>query len=183
VVEDDGSLRSPLAKFMSEAEIAGVLSATSAGPGDAVFFGAGAEHFTRELMGALRVAVARERGLVDEDRWEFLWITPMALFEPTAEGGIKPGNHPFTAPSPEWEDDFASAPLEATSRGYDVILNGTELGGGSIRIHDLDLQLKMLDFLGIDRQEAEERGSGSCCGPCGTVRRPTAASPSGWIGW
>ena len=157
VVEEDGSLRSPLAKFMSEGEIAGVLSATSAGPGDAVFFGAGAEHFTRELMGALRVAVARERGLVDTDRWEFLWITPMALFEPTADGGIKPGNHPFTAPSPEWEERFASDPLQATSRGYDVILNGTELGGGSIRIHDLDLQLRMLDYLGIDEQEAEER--------------------------
>ena len=157
VVEDDGSLRSPLAKFMSEDEIAGVLSATSASPGDAIFFGAGDAHFTRELLGALRVAVAHERGLVDTDRWEFLWITPMALFEPTADGGIKPGNHPFTAPSPEWVDDFASAPLQATSRGYDVIVNGTELGGGSIRIHDRDLQLQMLEFLGIDDQEAEER--------------------------
>jgi aspartyl-tRNA synthetase len=151
------TLRSPLAKFMSDDEVAALLSATGASPGDAIFFGAGPEHFTRDLMGALRVAIARDRGLVDEDRWEFLWITPMALFEPTDDGGIKPGNHPFTAPAEEWADRFEDAPLEATSRGYDVILNGTELGGGSIRIHDRALQLRMLDFLGIDEQEAEER--------------------------
>jgi len=157
VVEDDGSLRSPLSKFMSEEEIAGVLSATGANPGDAVFFGAGPAHFTRELIGALRVAIAHDRGLVDEGRWAFLWITPMALFEPTDDGGWKPGNHPFTAPAADWVDGFAESPGEAVSRGYDVILNGTELGGGSMRIHDRDLQLRMLAFLGIDAEEAEAR--------------------------
>ena len=157
VVEDDGSLRSPLTKFMSDAEVAGVLAETGAGSGDAVFFGAGPEHFTRELMGALRVAVAHDRGLVDEDRWEFLWITPMALFEPVDGGGYKPGNHPFTAPADDWVERFADDPDHATSRGYDVILNGVELGGGSIRIHDRDLQLRMLEFLGIGHEEAEER--------------------------
>jgi len=157
VVEDDGSLRSPLSKFMSDEEIAGLLGATGASPGDAIFFGAGPAHFTRELMGALRVAIAHDRGLVEEDRWAFLWITPMALFEPTDGGGWKPGNHPFTAPAGDWVDGFADAPGEAISRGYDVILNGTELGGGSMRIHDRELQLRMLDFLGIDAEEAEAR--------------------------
>jgi aspartyl-tRNA synthetase len=96
-------------------------------------------------------------GLVDEGRWEFLWITPFALFEPVDGGGFKPGNHPFTAPAPEWEDNFHEHPKEATSRGYDVILNGVELGGGSIRIHDRDMQLRMLEFLGISAADAEER--------------------------
>lgn len=157
VVEPDGTLRSPLSKFMRDDELAGVLASTGAKPGDAVFFGAGEEHFTRTLMGALRVDIAHALGLVDEGRWEFLWITPMALFEPVDGGGFKPGNHPFTAPSPEWEENFAEHPKVATSRGYDVILNGVELGGGSIRIHNRDLQLRMLSFLGISRADAEER--------------------------
>lgn len=157
VVEDDGSLRSPLSKFMSEEEIAAVLTQTGARKGDAVFFGAGPEHFTRELMGALRVAIAKDRGLVDDDRWEFLWVTPMALFEPVEGGGFKPGNHPFTAPADEWIDTFAEDPAHAVSRGYDCILNGVELGGGSIRIHDRELQVAMLEFLGLDEDAAEAR--------------------------
>lgn len=157
VVEDDGTLRSPLSKFMRDDELAAVLANTGAKPGDAVFFGAGEDHFTRNLMGALRVDIAHAQGLVDEHRWEFLWITPMALFEPVDGGGFKPGNHPFTAPSPEFLENFAAHPKTATSRGYDVILNGVELGGGSIRIHDRDVQLRMLEFLGIDAEQAEER--------------------------
>jgi aspartyl-tRNA synthetase len=157
VVEEDGTLRSPLSKFMRDDELAGLLAATGAKPGDAVFFGAGEEHFTLNLMGALRVDIAHALGLVDEGRWEFLWITPFALFEPVDGGGFKPGNHPFTAPAPEWEDNFHEHPKEATSRGYDVILNGVELGGGSIRIHDRDMQLRMLEFLGISAADAEER--------------------------
>lgn len=157
VVETDGTLRSPLSKFMRDDELAGLLEQTGAKVGDAVFFGAGEEHFTRTLMGALRVDIAHALNLVDEGRWEFLWITPMALFEPVDGGGFKPGNHPFTAPSAQWEQNFAEHPKEATSRGYDVILNGVELGGGSIRIHDRDMQLNMLSFLGINSDDAQER--------------------------
>ncbi|MBW3663952.1 MAG: aspartate--tRNA ligase [Actinobacteria bacterium] len=157
VVEDDGSLRSPLAKYMSEEEIGGVLRETGASPGDALFFGAGETRFAYELMGALRVALAKARGLVDESRWEFLWIFPMALFEPTDEGGWTPANHPFTSPAPEWRDRFEESPGEARARAYDVILNGVELGGGSTRIHDPELQRRVFRFLGIDDERAEAK--------------------------
>jgi aspartyl-tRNA synthetase len=157
VVEDDGSLRSPLAKFMSDDEVAGVLEGTGAHPGDAIFFGAGPDPWVRELIGALRVALAKDRHAVDEAGWEFLWITRPPLFEKAEDGSWAPTHHPFTSPSPEWRDSFEDAPDEATARAYDIVLNGYELGGGSIRIHDADLQRRAFRFLGIEDDEAEAK--------------------------
>ncbi len=166
VVEDDGSLRSPLAKFMSEEEIAGVLATTGASAGDAVFFGAGRDRFTRELMGALRVAVAKERDMVPAGQWKFLWVTDMPMFDaaedsddPTAAvaDGWVPNHHPFTSPAPEFMDDFEQRPGEATTRAYDIVLNGVELASGSVRIHDAELQRRVFRFLGISDEVAEDK--------------------------
>ncbi len=166
VVEPDGSLRSPLAKFMSDDEIAGITDVTGAGPGDAVFFGAGRDRSTRELMGALRVAVATERDLVPDGRWEFLWVTDMPMFDAAEDSddpmaavadGWVPNHHPFTAPAPEFVDDFEQRPGEAITRAYDIVLNGVELASGSVRIHDADLQRRVFRFLGISDDDAEDK--------------------------
>ena len=165
------TLRSPLTKFMSDAESAGVLAATGADVGDAVFFGAGPTRFARELMGALRVAVAADRGLVDTGpegarRWEFVWIVEPPMFDPAEESGDPtaavadgwvPNHHPFTAPADEFVDDFEQRPGEATTRAYDIVLNGVELASGSVRIHDADLQRRVFRFLGISDESAEEK--------------------------
>jgi len=163
VVEPDGSLRSPLSKFMSAEEIAGVLSVTGAGQGDAVFFGAGETTFARELMGALRNHLAAERDLIG-DGFAFCWVVDAPMFEPVVDRGEAVGttawtpvHHPFTAPTPEWIDRFEESPGEALSNAYDVVCNGYELGGGSIRIHDRTVQARVFRFLGISDEVAEER--------------------------
>ena len=163
VVEDDGSLRSPLSKFMSEDEIAGVIATTGAAAGDAIFFGAGETTFARELIGALRNHLAAERGLIGEG-FRFCWIVDAPMFEPVEDRGEAVGStawtpvhHPFTAPTPEWMDRFEDSPGEALSNAYDVVCNGYELGGGSIRIHDREVQARVFRFLGISDEDAEER--------------------------
>ena len=172
---EDGSgaatLRSPLTKFMSDEEVAGVIAATEADVGDAIFFGAGKSSFAFQLMGALRVAIAEERGLIGTNddgstRWEFVWVVEPPMFDPaeesddptaaTAEGWV-PNHHPFTAPAPEFVDDFEQRPGEATTRAYDIVLNGTELASGSVRIHDAELQRRVFRFLGISDEDAEEK--------------------------
>lgn len=169
VVEDsdDGvTLRSPLTKFMTASEIAGVLAAAEAKVGDAVFFGAGPLRFVRQLMGALRVELAETRGLIDKSRWEFVWIVNPPMFDPAAESddptaataqGWVPNHHPFTAPAEPFVDDFEQRPGEATARAYDIVLNGTELASGSVRIHDEALQRRVFRFLGISDEDAEAK--------------------------
>ena len=160
------TLRSPLTKFMSDEEVAGVIAATGAEVGDAVFFGAGSVRFARQLMGALRVALATARGLVPDDRWEFVWVVEPPMFDPAEEsddpsaavsGGWVPNHHPFTSPAPEWTDRFEQAPGEATTRAYDIVLNGTELASGSVRIHDAELQRRVFRFLGVSDEAADEK--------------------------
>src|SRR5690606_9349781 len=112
--------------------------------------------FTQELMGGLRVALARDRGLVPEGAWNFVWVTDWPLFE-RGEGRLESVHHPFTAPAAEWEGRFEDEPDAAVSRAYDLALNGVELGGGSIRIHRGELQQRVFSVLGISREEAEER--------------------------
>jgi len=157
VIEDDRTLRSPLAKFMTEAEIDGVRSGCDASPGDAVFFGAGPTTFAQELMGAFRLAVARELGLVDESRVDAFFVVDFPLFERTDDGGFAPGHHPFTAPTEAWLDSFDKDPANARARAYDLVINGYEAGGGSIRIHDREVQSRLFSFLGIDEEEAREK--------------------------
>ncbi len=156
VVEEDGSLRSPLSKFMSEEEIEGIKSAAGAGPGDALFFGAGETTFARELMGALRVALAADRGMIPEGEWKFVWVTDWPMFEWDEDGKRWDAmHHPFTAPADP--STFAENPGEAQALAYDLALNGTELGGGSIRIHDRGVQETVFELLGISAEEANER--------------------------
>ncbi len=164
VVEEDGSLRSPLSKFMNEDEIKGVISETGAKPGDAVFFGAGERRFALDLMGALRNHLAADRGLIDESRFAFCWVVDAPMFEPVEDRGTAvgtvawtPTHHPFTAPTPEWLDTFDTEPESALSNAYDVVCNGYELGGGSIRIHQRDVQERVFRFLGISDEEAQDK--------------------------
>ncbi len=158
VVEEDGSLRSPLAKFMRDEEVAGVVAACGAAPGDALFFGAGETTFVRELMGAVRVALAHDRGLVPEGQWRFVWVTDWPLVEWNAdEDRWDALHHPFTSPTPEWIDRFEEDPGAAKARAYDLVLNGNEIGGGSIRIHDRAVQERVFHLIGITPEEAEER--------------------------
>ena len=164
VVQDDGSLKSPLAKFMSDDEVAGVQSLTGAGPGDAVFFGAGDRSFALDLMGALRIHLARENDLLDEDAYAFCWVVDFPMFEPVEDPGESvsntrwtPVHHPFTRPTDEWVEGFEDDPGAALSDAYDVACNGHELGGGSMRIHEAPLQQRVFSFLGITEEEAEEK--------------------------
>ena len=158
------TLRSPLAKFMSDGEVAGVIAATGAAVGDAIFFGAGDRRFALDLMGALRNHLGRLRGLVDEDAWAMLWVLDAPMFEPVVDRGEAVGttgwtpvHHPFTAPTPEWADRFEDDPEHALAYAYDVVCNGNELGGGSIRIHDREVQERVFRFLGISDEEAQEK--------------------------
>jgi len=157
LVEADGSLRGGIAKNISAAESAGLMAATGAGPGDAVFFAAGPRRTALELLGAVRLAVARDRGLVREGEWRFLWITEAPMFEPTDDGGWTAVHHPFTAPTPQWAATFHQQPEHALARAYDVVGNGMELGGGSIRIHQGEMQQRVFDVIGLTREEATSK--------------------------
>jgi aspartyl-tRNA synthetase len=157
-VESDGTLRSPLAKFFSEAESASFATTAGAAPGDLVFLVADTNRRKAlEQLGALRVAVARDRGLVREGEWRFLWIVDAPMFEATDEGGWTAVHHPFTAPTVEWEATFDQDPEAALARAYDLVLNGVELGGGSIRIHRAEMQQRVFDTIGLTEGEAKEK--------------------------
>jgi aspartyl-tRNA synthetase len=156
-VEPDG-LRSPLGKFLSDAERDGLVRASGAQPGDLLLLAADRTPVAQTVLGDLRVRLAAERGLVPGDRWAFLWVTEFPMFEWDEQAGRwDPAHHPFTAPAPKWADSFMDAPEEATARAYDMVLNGYELGSGSIRIHRADVQRRVFHALGISPQEAEDR--------------------------
>jgi aspartyl-tRNA synthetase len=158
VAVEDGGLRSPLAKFFSDAERDALRQATGARPGDLLLLAADRTRVAQTVLGDLRTRLAAERSLVPEDRWEFLWVTEFPMFEWDEQAGRwDPAHHPFTAPAPKWADTFMDAPEEATARAYDLVLNGYELGSGSIRIHRADTQRRVFEALGISPQEAEDR--------------------------
>jgi aspartyl-tRNA synthetase len=157
VVEADG-LRSPLNRFFSDEERAGLRRVTGARPGDLVLVAADRTAVARTVLGGLRTRLAAERGLIPEGRWDFLWVTEFPMFEWNQdEDRLEAAHHPFTQPSAKWVDTFADVPEEATARAYDMVLNGVELGSGSIRIHRADMQRKVFEELGISHEEAEER--------------------------
>ena len=158
VVEPEGTLRSPLAKFLRPDEVKGLLEAADAEPGDVLFFAAGATRASQELLGAVRVALARQRGLIPAGRWEFVWVTGFPLFNWDPERQRWDAeHHPFTAPDTASLARLEEAPGEALARAYDLTLNGTELGGGSMRISDRELQARVFALLGISEQQAEEK--------------------------
>jgi aspartyl-tRNA synthetase len=157
-VADDGALGGPVAKNLSEAEVAGLVEATGAKPGDCVFFGAGKASDARALLGATRLEVAKRLGLIDESAWSFVWIVDAPMFEEIelddGSMGWTAVHHPFTSPNADWLDRFEDAPGEALAYAYDIVCNGNEIGGGSIRIHQADVQRRVFDMLGMSEEEA-----------------------------
>jgi aspartyl-tRNA synthetase len=148
-------LQSPILKFMPDEIVLQLMERLAAADGDIIFFGADKSHVVNESLGHLRVQLGHDRGLVEEG-WAPLWVVDFPMFEADGNGGLTPLHHPFTAPSGSVEELQAS-PETALSRAYDMVLNGTELGGGSIRIHQRDMQETVFTILGIDEAEAQEK--------------------------
>ncbi|RZS89429.1 aspartyl-tRNA synthetase [Motilibacter rhizosphaerae] len=160
---EDGELGGPVAKNLSESERAGLQAATGAQPGDCVFFGAGARGDALALLGAARLEIAKRGGLVDDtlppeqQEWRFVWIVDAPMFERTDEGGWTAVHHPFTSPKAEWQDRFEEAPDQALAYAYDIVCNGNEIGGGSVRIHRGEVQRRVFELLGITAEQAEAK--------------------------
>ncbi|MEV2240918.1 aspartate--tRNA ligase [Micromonospora sp. NPDC049891] len=155
---ETGEARGPVAKNLSAEHLAGLADAVGAKPGDAIFFAASGEtREAQELLGAARIEIARRAGLVDESAWAFCWVVDAPMFEKTDEGGWTAVHHPFTSPNSEWMDRFEEAPDRALAYAYDIVCNGNEIGGGSIRIHRRDVQQRVFDLLGITPEEAQDK--------------------------
>jgi aspartyl-tRNA synthetase len=165
VVEADSELSGPLVKNLSVTEKTGLADLVEAGPGDAIFFAAGERIASQSLLGAARLEIGRRTGAIDEDAWEFVWIVDYPLFEPvsaTTDVAVGSGrwtavHHAFTAPHPAWIDRFDEDPERALSQAYDLVCNGTEIGGGSIRIHRADIQQRVFDVMGLSADDAREK--------------------------
>jgi aspartyl-tRNA synthetase len=168
LVGADGELAGPVAKNLSETERAGLAEQVGAGPGDCVFFSAGGASSARGLLGAVRLEVGRRLQLIDESAWSFVWIVEAPLFEPAAKavaaGDVAVGagewtavHHAFTSPTPESMDTFDTDPGSALAYAYDIVCNGNEIGGGSIRIHRRDVQERVFKVMGLDADQAQEK--------------------------
>ena len=157
LVQPDGQLGGPVAKNLSEVETAGIAAATGAKPGDAIFFAAGDRQSSQNLLGAVRVEIGERCDLIDKKAWNFIWIVDAPMFEKTEAGGWTAVHHPFTGPKPEFEKSFAKEPGTALAYAYDIVLNGNEIGGGSIRIHRRDIQQEVFSVIGLSQAEAESK--------------------------
>jgi aspartyl-tRNA synthetase len=166
LVQEDGELGGPVAKNLTEQERAGLADHVGAKPGDCIFFAAGAVKPSRALLGAARLEIGRRGGLIDQDAWSFLWVVDAPLFEPadeaTAAGDVAVGSGAWTAvhhafTSPQDAEAFDSDPGNALAWAYDIVCNGNEIGGGSIRIHREDVQKRVFAIMGIDEDEAQEK--------------------------
>jgi aspartyl-tRNA synthetase len=152
VVEDNGSLRSPVAKFLDDDEQKGIISSLKGSPGDVLLLIAGSWKTTVTVLGQLRLRLGRPTG---QEQLAFVWVTDFPMFEEAADGSLTFSHHPFT--SPQDVATMRDRPLEAKARAYDVVVNGVELGSGSIRIHHPDTQRQVFDILGISPEEQESR--------------------------
>lgn len=166
--KEDGEIAGPVAKNISEEEKAGLAEAVGAKPGDCVFFAAGGVKTSRALLGAARVEIGHRVGLIDENDWAFVWIVDAPLFEPASEavesGDVAVGSgawtavhHAFTSPKPEFMDTFDTDPGSALAYAYDIVCNGNEIGGGSIRIHRRDVQDRVFRVMGLSEEDAREK--------------------------
>jgi aspartyl-tRNA synthetase len=157
LVNADGTLGGPVSKNISEAEQAGIVAAVGAKVGDAIFFAAGERASSQQLLGAARLEIGKRCNLINEGAWEFVWVVDAPMFEPTDGGGWTAVHHPFTGPKPEFAATFKSDPAKALAYAYDIVLNGTELGGGSIRIHDREIQKDVFTVIGLSDEEAQSK--------------------------
>ena len=168
LVGADGTLGGPVAKNLSDAERSGLAEFVGASPGDCIFFSAGPPKSSRALLGAARIEIARRLDLIDPNAWAFTWVVDPPLFEPadeaTAAGEVTVGHgawtavhHAFTAPKPESQALLESDPGAVLADAYDVVCNGNEIGGGSIRIHRRDIQERVFKVMGLDKAEAQEK--------------------------
>ena len=166
--KEDGEIAGPVAKNISEEEKAGLAEAVGAKPGDCVFFAAGGVKTSRALLGAARVEIGHRVGLIDENDWAFVWVVDAPLFEPAADavesGDVAVGSgawtavhHAFTSPKPEFMDTFDTDPGSALAYAYDIVCNGNEIGGGSIRIHRRDVQDRVFRVMGLSEEDAREK--------------------------
>lgn len=149
-------LQSPILKFLSSDEISGLAERLELSSGDTVFFGADHRNIVNDSMSALREKLGEDLNLIDHEAYKFSWITDFPLFEEDVQGNLSPSHHPFTATQGGLEA-LKKDPANATAKAYDLILNGSEIGGGSLRINDINEQLKVLSILGIEKKEAEEK--------------------------
>lgn len=163
-VDSDGTLGGPVAKNLSDAEREGLVAAVGAAAGDAVFFAAGRPSEARALLGAARVEIAQRLELIDETQWSFVWVVDAPMFEQVQDDSgawvWTAVHHPFTSPNAEWIESFdgsPTAPGEALAWAYDLVCNGNEIGGGSIRIHDAAVQRRVFEVLGLGEEEAQEK--------------------------
>jgi aspartyl-tRNA synthetase len=161
LVQEDGTLGGPVAKNLSEKEIAEITSYTGANNGDAIFFAAGATVSSQNLLGAVRLEIGHRCNLIDHSAWKFLWVVDAPMFEPVDQENPAAGwtavHHPFTGPKPEFKETFDSDPASALAYAYDIVLNGSEIGGGSIRIHQREVQQRVFKIIGLSAEEAESK--------------------------
>jgi aspartyl-tRNA synthetase len=157
LLNEDGTLGGPVSKNISPEEQAGIASVVGAKNGDAIFFAAGDRPSSQALLGAVRLEIGKRCNLIEEGAWKFLWVVDAPMFEPTDNGGWTAVHHPFTGPKPEFAKSFAKDPANALAYAYDIVLNGTELGGGSIRIHDKEIQKEVFRVIGLSDEEANSK--------------------------
>jgi aspartyl-tRNA synthetase len=168
LIAEDGTLSGPVAKNLSDTERDGLAAHAGASPGDCVFFSAGPAKSSRALLGAVRIEIGKRLDLIDPNAWAFTWVVDPPLFEPadeaTAHGDVAVGSgawtavhHAFTAPKPEFDDSIDTDPGSILADAYDIVCNGNEIGGGSIRIHRRDVQERVFAVMGLDKAEAEEK--------------------------
>ena len=157
LLNEDGTLGGPVSKNISPEEQAGIASLVGAKNGDAIFFAAGDRASSQALLGAVRLEIGKRCNLIEEGAWKFLWVIDAPMFEPTDNGGWTAVHHPFTGPKPEFAKSFPKDPANALAYAYDIVLNGTELGGGSIRIHDKEIQKEVFRVIGLSDEEANSK--------------------------
>ncbi len=161
LVQEDGTLGGPVAKNLSENETATIAAKVGAKTGDAIFFAAGNKVMSQNLLGAVRLEIGNRCGLIDATAWKFVWIVDAPMFElvdsQNPASGWTAVHHPFTGPKPEFKDSFDSDPASALAYAYDIVLNGSEIGGGSIRIHQRDVQQRVFQTIGLTSAEAESK--------------------------